>query len=240
LIRIPREHYTHGRKAKKKRIMGRAQLESLLRSRKLDVTLTDATVPREADDRAPTGLPVVDAALGGGFARGQLSEIVGPRSSGRTAVLCQALAAATMRGELVALIDTSDRFDPASASETGVDLSRVLWVRHTGDAARALKAATLVLQAGNFGIVAFDLADAASPAVRAFPFTTWLRIARLVEGSQTVALLIGSDRIARSPGGVTLLLESSVREPSVRWLGQSPRARLITGMELNARVVGGR
>ena len=220
--------------------MARAHLESLLRARKLDVTLTDPAVPREADDRAPTGLPVVDAALGGGFTRGQLSEIVGPRSSGRTAVLCQALAAATLRGELAALIDTSDRFDPVSASETGVDLSRVLWVRNTGDAARALKAATLVLQAGNFGIVAFDLADVASPAVRAFRFTTWLRFARLVEGSQTVALLIGSDRIARSPGGVTLLLESSVREPSVRWSGSSPRARLITGMEPNARIVGGR
>jgi hypothetical protein len=220
--------------------MARAHLESLLRARKLDVTLTDTSVPRSPDERAPTGLPGVDAALGGGFARGQLSEIVGPRSSGRTAVLCQALAASAARGELVALIDPNDRFDPVSAGAAGLDLSRVLWVRDTGDAARALKAMTLVLQAGNFGIVAFDLADVPAPALRAFPFTTWLRVAKLVEGSQTVALVVGSERIARSPGGVTLTLESSIREPCVQWAGSSHRARLVAGMDLKTRVIGGR
>jgi len=219
--------------------MARAHLESLLRARKLDVTLTDTSIPRSPDDRASTGLPVVDAALGGGFARGQLSEIVGPRSSGRTAVLCQALAAAAARGELVALVDTTDRFDPVSAGAAGLDLSRVLWIRDTGDAARALKATTLVLQAGNFGIVAFDLADVPAPALRAFPFTTWLRIAKIVEGSQTVALIVGSDRIARSPGGVTLTLESPVREPRVQWTGSSHRARFVAGVDPKARVVGG-
>ena len=220
--------------------MARAHLESLLRARKLDVTLTDPLVPRSADERAPTGLPAVDAALAGGFARGQLSEIVGPRSSGRTAVLCQALAASAARGELVALIDTHDRFDPVSAGAAGLDLSRVLWVRDTGDAARSLKAMTLVLQAGNFGIVAFDLGDVTAPALRAFPFTTWLRIAKIVEGSQTVALIVGSEHIARSPGGVTLTLESSSREPRVRWAGSSHRARLVAGIDPKARVVGGR
>ena len=220
--------------------MARVHLESLLRARKLDVTLTDTSVPRAPDDLAATGVPAVDAALGGGFVRGQLSEIVGPRSSGRTAVLCQTLRAATARGELVALIDTSDRFDPVSTGAAGLDLSRLLWIRDTGDAARALKATTLVLQAGNFGIVAFDLADVSSPTVRAFPFTTWLRIARIVEGSQTVALIIGSDHIARSPGGMTLTLESSVRDPRVRWAGTSSRARLLNGVELKSRIVGGR
>jgi recA bacterial DNA recombination protein len=219
--------------------MARVHLESLLRARKLDVTLTDTSVPRSPDERAPAGLPVVDAALGGGFARGQLSEIVGPRSSGRTAVLCQALAASVARGELVALIDTHDRFDPVSAGAAGLDLSRVLWVRDTGDAARALKAMTLVLQAGNFGVVAFDLADVPAPALRAFPFTTWLRIAKIVEGSQTVALIVGSEHIARSPGGVTLTLESSTREPRVQWSGRSHRSRLVAGVGPKARVVGG-
>src|SRR5262245_23692271 len=61
LIRFRAGHYTHGAKAKKKRIMARAHLESLLRARKLDGTLTDTSIPRSPDDRASTGLPVVDA-----------------------------------------------------------------------------------------------------------------------------------------------------------------------------------
>ena len=60
-----------------------------------------------------------------------------------------------------------------------------------GDALRALKAMNLVLQAGGFGVVAFDLADVRRPALRQFPMTTWMRLSRVIESSQTVALLIG-------------------------------------------------
>ena len=220
-----------------------AHLESLLRARKLDVTLTSAAPGhgRRADeDLAETGVPCVDAALGGGLRRGHLSEIIGPRSAARTGVLCQALAAAAARGELVALIDPCERFDPASAAAAGLDLSRLLWVRASGDAARGLKAAMLVLQAGGFGLVAFDLADVPGPALRGFPFTTWLRLARAVEGTQTVALLVGSDRLARSPGGVTIALDRPAGASRAVWAGTSSRARLLSGLELHVRVVGGR
>jgi hypothetical protein len=71
----------------------------------------------------------IDAQLGGGWRRGEVSEILGPRSSGRTSVLLATMAAATTRGEIVGLVDATDRFDPASALEAGVDLDRVLWVR---------------------------------------------------------------------------------------------------------------
>jgi hypothetical protein len=40
-----------------------------------------------------------------------------------------ALAAATRRGETVALIDTFDRFDPPTAAACGLVLPRLLWVR---------------------------------------------------------------------------------------------------------------
>src|SRR5512145_300840 len=123
----------------------RAVLESLLRERKLDVTLTSERLWSDPEDAAATGIAQLDAALRGGLRRGHLSEIVGARSSGRTTVLCAMLAAATARGEVAAVIDTNDRFDPSSAAEAGVDLSRVLWVRERGDAPRALKGMNLVL-----------------------------------------------------------------------------------------------
>ena len=46
---------------------------------------------------------------------------------------------------------------------------------------RALKAFNLVLQAGGFGIVALDLADAPHIALQRIPFTTWMRVQRAVE-----------------------------------------------------------
>ena len=60
---------------------------------------------------APTGIVAIDDALGGGLPRGHLSEIVGGRSTGRASALCAAFAAATARGDLVALVDTLDTFD---------------------------------------------------------------------------------------------------------------------------------
>ena len=123
-----------------------------------------------------------------------------------------------------------------SAEASGLDLTRLLWVRDTGDAIRALKAMNLVLQAGGFGIVVFDLADVAAPAVRQFPHTTWMRIGRVIEGSQTVAVLVGAERIARSPGGVTIALDAS----SPEWSGTADRARLLRALNLRPRVVGGK
>ena len=104
------------------------------------MTLTSAR-PWSRDERearlAPTGWPSVDAALGGGFPRGECSEIAGPASSGRTSVVCALMAAAGARGEVMALVDTLDRFDPVSAAAMGVDLSRLLWVRGTAIPASA-------------------------------------------------------------------------------------------------------
>jgi hypothetical protein len=155
-------------------------------------------------------------------------------------VLCSLLAAATARGEVVALIDTCDRFDPASGTAAGIDLSRLLWIRETGDAARALKAMTLVLQAGGFGIVAFDLADVRPVAIRQFPFTTWMRVARVIEGSQTVAVLVGAERIARSPGGVTLALDVGSAAPHGTWQGAADRARFLRALDVQPRIKSAR
>ena len=214
----------------------RAELELLLRARKLDVTLTTSAARQPLPESvAPTGVPRLDAALGGGLRRGHLSEITGARSTGRISLLCRIFAAAAARGEIVALVDTHDRFDPVSAAAAGVDLTRLLWIRDRGDAPRALKALSLILQAGGFGIAAFDLTDVRGLALRQFPLTTWMRLARVIEGSQTVALLVGAERLARSPGGVTLALDAV--EPETRWMGRADRARRLRGVELNPRVI---
>ena len=231
--------------------LARADLESLLRARQLDRTLTTAIPqadPRDAHALAPSGVSALDARLGGGFPRGQLSELVGPRSSGRTSLLLQMIAAATARGELVALVDALDMLDVESAAAAGVDLTRLLWIRghvvtNQGMARelnqraieQAIRAFTLVLQAGNFGLVVFDVAEAPADAVRRLPFTTWLRLQRMVEGSQTACILLGGEPMARSSAGLTLRLGLRAEGSGLRF-----NERLFDGIDVEARVVRAR
>jgi len=83
---------------------------------------------RPVPEMVSSGIPQLDS-LTGGLARGCLTEICGTASSGRTSVLLFALARATERGEVCALVDASDAFDPASAAAAGMEMSRLLWVR---------------------------------------------------------------------------------------------------------------
>jgi RecA/RadA recombinase len=195
--------------------LARADLESLLHTKQLDRTLTRG--PRPGLDYASTGHAALDARLHGGVPRGQVSELIGPRSSGRTRLMLRMLAAATARGELVALVDALDMFDVESAADAGAVLDRLLWIRgfvvtnpglcrdlNQRAMVQAIRAFTLVLQAGQFGLVVFDAGEAPADAVRRLPFTTWLRVQRMVEGTQTACLLAGSDRMGRSPSGLTL------------------------------------
>jgi hypothetical protein len=242
--------------------LARADLESLLRARRLDRTLTTALPsadPRDEAALAPSGISSLDARLGGGLPRGHLSEIVGARSSGRTSLVLQAIAAATARGELVALVDALDMLDVESAAAAGVDLARLLWIRgHVvpnpglcGDTnqralEQAIRAFTLVLQAGNFGLVVLDVAEAPAQAVRRLPFTTWMRLQRMAEGSQTACVLIGGEPMARSSAGLTLKLgiRTSGFGMCASHVGSRESRRgirfanaLFDGLDVDARVV---
>ena len=239
-----------------------AVLESALRERKLDRTLTTALPPLERTDPsavAGTGTAALDAVLHGGLPRGQLSEIAGARSTGRTSLLLQMMAAATRRGEIAALIDTFDRLDVPSAIAAGIDLDRLLWIR--GDAIanagsrsveahlqvrlpnnlrdraldRAVKALNLVVQAGGFGLVAIDLADVPAIALKRLPFTTWLRVQRTIEGSDTACVLVVPEPLARSAGGLTCMLAARTS-----WAGTADRSRRIDRLDITTRLVSPR
>jgi recombination protein RecA len=111
--------------------LARVELERLLEARKLGRTLAARDEADQLDERlvASSGMTALDARLGGGWPRGQVSEVVGPSSSGTTWTACAALAAATRRGELAALVDPLDLFDPESAATAGIVWPHLLWVR---------------------------------------------------------------------------------------------------------------
>lgn len=218
----------------------RASLETLLQQRRLDSTLTQR--PPETG-RFETGVHTLDAQLEGGLPRGHVSEVVGPRSSGRSRLLLTLLAAATQRGEVAAWVDTVDRGDPALAAAAGVHLSQVLWIRGmalspgelalrpTRDEAadlaglalqRALKATALVTQAGGFGLVALDLCDMPATTLRHVPVSTWMRLHRQVEGRDTALVLLAAQPVTRSARGVSLRLQATPQ-----WDGNSARERRL-------------
>jgi RecA/RadA recombinase len=232
------------------------RLEIALQAKKFDHTLakpwTPAALSSERDRRVmSTGIATLDGALGGGWERGEVSELVGGRSTGRLSVLCSTLAGATHRGEVTALVDALDRFDPASAAAAGVDLERVLWVRGSPVSVpaarppgsdglsevvnRAVRALDLIVRAGGFGVVALDVADVPSRWLRALPLATWMRIARVNEGRDTVCLLVGETPMGRSARGVSVRLSATGR-----WMGASAQSRRFVGVDARAEIMSAR
>ena len=188
---------------------------------------------RAAPLTVPFGIAALDQ-LTGGLPRGALIEIAGPASSGRTGVMLSALAGATRRQEICALVDASDSFDPASAAAAGVDLERLLWVRcdsrspkksaqrnlsksrfpesngfaFSGALEQVLKVTDLLLQAGGFGMVVLDLGDIPAESARRVPLTSWFRFRRAVEPTATVLLLLEQEPCARTCASLVLRLQA--------------------------------
>src|SRR5271157_4508043 len=211
----------------------RARLESSL-SESLSSTLL--LRGRIAPLTVSTGVAALDA-LTGGLPRGALTEIAGPASSGRTSVMLAALAGATCRQEVCALVDASDSFDPASAAAAGIDLGRLLWVRCSdvprrsfgaprttrnrgklespadhgfafgGVLEQVLKVTDLLLQSGGFGMVVLDLGDIPPESARRIPLTLWFRFRRAVEPTATVLLLVEQEPCAKTCASLVVRLE---------------------------------
>ena len=185
---------------------------------------------RPEPETAATGIPEIDAAIGGGLPRGCLTEIFGPPSSGRASLLGSILAQATARQEVCALVDAEDAFDPISAAAAGVELDRLLWVRCEHNAEHALKAADLLIQGGGFGVVAMDLGDTPPETARRISLTSWFRLRRAVEHTPTVLIAIARRSNARTCASLTL---ECARE-RVEWSGARFTSRLLGGVRVRA------
>src|SRR5580658_1859107 len=171
---------------------------------------------RQERGKLSTGIPAMDQLTAGGIARGTLTEICGPVSSGRTSFLFALLSQATQQGECCAWIDAAGTFDPQSAAEAGADLSRVLWVNCAGNAEHALKAVDLLTQGGGFGVVVLDMADTPERDVRRISLASWFRLRHAAERTGA-ALLVAETKIsARSCS--SMQIEMKRKRPV--WVGK--------------------
>lgn len=162
-----------------------------------------------------------------GLPEGSITEISGVRSSGRTTLLQASLAAATAAGELCAVIDGSDSFDPASAAAAGVRLDRLLWVQCHHDVQDTLKAADLILHGGGFRLVVLDLCDLPLIELQRVPTAWWHRLRLSVENTPGVLLVASSTPVLRQAAAVQVELG----EAKAQWPGT-----LLTSVDLHVRL----
>ena len=144
----------------------------------------------------------IDGLLGM-FPPGRLSEIVGPRSSGGSSLLLALLARATAAGGQVALVDGADAFDVASAVASGVELSRLLWVKCGGRLPAALRAADLLARCPGFAVVALDLGEGPLTRDHGVSSSFGLRLQRAVEGTSAILVLRAPHRLTGSAAALT-------------------------------------
>jgi hypothetical protein len=169
----------------------------------------------------PTGLDSVDRLLGGGLARGRLTELVGRRSAGRFSVVVAALASSTTAGDAAALVDRGGHFDPQAARDAGVELERILWARPRR-VKEALAAAEMLLATG-FPLVAVELG--LPPLRGAVPEAAWVRLARAAESEQAALVLSTPYRVSGFAAAAVVRMEAGL--PA--WVGGGNAPRLLVG-----------
>jgi hypothetical protein len=219
---------------------------------------------RPAPQMVSSGVREIDA-LTGGLPRGCITEVCGPASSGRTSVLLAALAAATRRQEVCALVDISDAFNPHSAAAAGVIFEKMLWVRCgmglqkscspqrprgteknekiEKPVEQALRVTDLLLQSGGFGLVIIDLGDTPLKMARRIPLTSWFRFQRAVEHTATVLFVISQVPCAQTCA--SLLLKVSGKKLSALSCQLSAEtspthAQLLDGLQVQGELLRSR
>lgn len=168
-------------------------------------------------DVLSSGIPQIDSFTGGGLPRGAITEIFGPASSGRTSFIFSALAHATNHEEVCAIVDTSNVFDPKSASHAEINLERLLWIRCDNNLEHAFKATDLLLQGGGFGLVMLDLADVPTKDARRIISSWWYRFRRTLEATPTSLVVIAEESCAKSCAALAL----EVKQENGMWSGDS-------------------
>lgn len=137
-----------------------------------------------------TGVPAIDD-VAGGLPLGAITEIVcASPSCGGHLLLGQLLAATRRTRTRLALVDSTDDFDPDSFPAD--HLAHLVWVRCAGTAT-ALQAVDLLARDANLGLVVLDLRRAPAADLRRIPGPQWYRLQRAVEPAD-LALVVQTPR----------------------------------------------
>jgi energy-coupling factor transporter ATP-binding protein EcfA2 len=144
------------------------------------------------------------------FSRGCLNEIVGSDGAGKSSIVRSLLGKLTNNGEVCALIDTANSFDPNTAKLGGILLENLLWTRCSGEVVKAFTSADYLIQAKGFGAIWLNLNHISAKDLRAVPRSYWYRFRTKVRDTPTIFVVtVNNESIAESAATVSYQLERS-------------------------------
>ncbi len=184
--------------------VSKAEIESEISSRFGSAFKLQEKRPAEV---ISTGIPQIDSYTCGGLPRGAITEIFGPASSGRTSFMLSTMVHATHHDEVCALVDTSNSFDPKSATRAEINCDQVLWIRCANNLEHAFKATDLLLQGGGFGVVLLDLGDVPAKSAKRIISSWWYRFRRTLEAKPTALVVITEESCVKSCATLALELK---------------------------------
>ena len=180
------------------------------------------TTARTPSAAFATGWPALDD-ITGGLPKASLTEVIcNVPSCGGQLLLGQLLRQTRAQNLRIALIDSTDAFDPCSWPPDW--LEHLVWVR-AQNAAAALQVADLFARDANFGLLALDLRHADARDLRRIPATQWYRLQRAVEQSGA-PFLIQTPQACVPSAQLRLSLERSHALDSQH----DPRLTLLTAL----------
>ena len=184
-------------------VISKAEIESEIVGRFSSAFQLHEKMPAEV---ISSGIPEIDSFILGGLPRGAITEIFGSASSGRTSFMFSTLAHATRHEEVCAVVDTSNVFDPKSATRAEINCERLLWIRCANNLEHAFKATDLLLQGGGFGLVLLDLGDVPANSAKRIISSWWYRFRRTLEPTPTALVVIAEESCVRSCATLSLQL----------------------------------
>jgi len=110
-----------------------------------------------------TGAITLDIALGiGGVARGRVTEIYGPESSGKSTLALHIVASAQKAGGIAAYIDAEHALDPSYAAKIGVNLDELM-ISQPNSGEEALNIAEMLARSNAVDVIVIDSVAALVP-----------------------------------------------------------------------------
>lgn len=169
------------------------------------------------------------AETGISFERGSLIEISGGAATGKTSIIQALLADLTIRGEVCAVVDSCNGFDPISASLTGIVLENLLWVRCGGDIERAFLAADHLVRARGFGAIWLNLAGLQFRKLSMVPKTYWYRYRTRISETPTLFVVTAEEPVTGSASQQSFCFQ---RKNKAGWSG-SGRFKLLRSLDIS-------
>ena len=166
--------------------------------------------------------------VGLAFTRGTLAEITGHPSSGKTSLLLTLLSKLTAAGEICAVVDSSDSFDPCSAVLAKVELENLLWIKCGGNIEKAFMSADYLVQAKGFGAVWLNLNGLSKKQLRLVPKTYWYRYRNRIKETPTLFFVTAKEPVTGSASQQSFVFSRD----RVNWSGKG-RYKLLRDFDLS-------